>query len=180
MRVQPLLVKADSVKSIIWGVLLIVFGLVVMVTPALTSLAVTIVIAWALMGVGIAHLLSSWHAETFARALGAIAVGIVYFLAGLALQQHPLWADVTLTMVLAAVFIAEGAGGLAVAFFDHDHASGHLVGAVITLLLGVMIWNQLPSSALWAIGTLVGINLLIAGTGYLVDEIVQRQKRLAL
>jgi uncharacterized membrane protein HdeD (DUF308 family) len=144
-------------------------ALAMLATPAATSLGVTVVIAWVLMGVGVVHLFSTWHAESVAHGIMDVTVGILYFVAGAAILRHPLWGDATLTMILGAVFVAEGALGLAICVIDHDHAATRLLSAVAMLFLGAMIWNQWPSSALWAIGTLVGINLLFAGVTQLID-----------
>ena len=38
-----------------------------------------------------------------------------------------------------------------------------MIDGIITLLLGLMIYAQWPSSSAWAIGTLVGVSMIISG-----------------
>jgi len=83
----------------------------------------------------------------------------VYFL------THPLLGLGTLTFYLAVVLLVEAVIEIS-AFFAARGESGsawRLVNAVVTLLLGGMIWRNWPSSSVWAIGTLVGVNLIITG-----------------
>jgi uncharacterized membrane protein HdeD (DUF308 family) len=91
--------------------------------------------------------------------------GILYLIAGIYLRMHPLLAIGTLTLLLAAVILA---GGLLeiISYFrlKGEGTSGWLLfNGVITLLLGGMIWIHWPSSSAWAIGILVGVNLLTTG-----------------
>ena len=163
MDFQAQLPRATSAKSIAWGVLLILLGLAALTAPAATSVGFTVVLAWVLMLVGLTHVFSSWHAESLLAVTRRIAVGVLYFAVGILIYTHPLWGVTSLTMVIGAVMLADGVIGLVTYFCEEDRENSSVLSSVVTLLLGSMIINQWPSSSLWTIGTLVGVNLLIAG-----------------
>ena len=68
------------------------------------------------------------------------------------------------------------------AWIQNRHADGAgwiLLDGVVTLALGVMIWRQWPSSSLWVIGTLVGINMIMTGVTRLMINLAARRVRKA-
>lgn len=79
--------------------------------------------------------------------------------------MHPALGVATLTLVLASLFLVEGILNIALFFQVRSmQASGWLlIDAIITLLLGLMIYLQWPSSSAWAISTLVGVSMIISG-----------------
>ena len=173
--------RAPYGTSIVWGILLMLFGLSALVAPAATSMGATIVLAWVLMFVGFTHFFSTWHAHTLGAIAGQMLVGALYFIVGLAIQRHPLWGVTSLTMIIGAVFMAEGVLGLVAHFSEEERPTSRLLSAVVSLFLGSMIWNQWPSSSLWVIGTLVGINLLFAGATHLTLALgARRLERLGI
>jgi uncharacterized membrane protein HdeD (DUF308 family) len=163
MDLQAAMPRATSATSIAWGILLILLGLAALAAPVATSVSFTLVLAWVLMLVGITHLLSAWNAGTLLAVTRKIAVGLLYFAVGMLIHINPLWGVTSLTMVVGAVVLADGVIGLVTYFSEEDRATSSVLGAIVTLLLGSMIINQWPFSSLWTIGTLVGVNLLVAG-----------------
>ena len=90
-------------------------------------------------------------------------IAVVYVLGGVYLLANPLMAVGTLTLLLAAVLFVAGVFEI-VAYFQIASASGWLLAnGIVTLVLGGLIWFQWPSSSVWAIGLLVGVNLLLTG-----------------
>jgi uncharacterized membrane protein HdeD (DUF308 family) len=81
------------------------------------------------------------------------------------LFTHPVLGVASLTLVLASLFLVEGVLDL-ILFFRMRSLPGSsmvLIDGIITLLLGGMIYARWPSSAAWAIGTLVGVSMIISG-----------------
>jgi uncharacterized membrane protein HdeD (DUF308 family) len=112
---------------------------------------------------GLTHLLTLWHASTLLGAARSIAIGLLYFAAGLVLLRQPVWAVTSLTVVIGLVLLAEGVIGV-IAYVSGDHRTGsELLTAIVALALGAMVINGWPLSSVWAIGTVVGANLLVAG-----------------
>jgi uncharacterized membrane protein HdeD (DUF308 family) len=157
---------AVSSKSIAWDAVLMVSGVVAMMAPQVTSVNVTIVLAWVLMGVGITHLVSSWHAATVVDVAQSSLVGSLYLFVGLAIQRHPMLALTSLTMIIGFALVAEGVVGLFVYFGRPDRLEPSAVRSVVTLILGEMLLNQWPFSSISTIGFLVGLNFLFAGASH--------------
>jgi uncharacterized membrane protein HdeD (DUF308 family) len=162
MEFQTAPSKAQVAMTVAKGILLVLLGLVALAAPGATSVGFTLVLAWILMLGGLAHLLSLWHASTLLGAARTIAIGLLYFAAGLVLVRQPLWAVSSLTLVIGLVLMAEGVIGL-IAYISGHRTGSALLTAIVALALGAMIINGWPFSSFWAIGTIVGANLLVAG-----------------
>jgi uncharacterized membrane protein HdeD (DUF308 family) len=103
-------------------------------------------------------------------------VGLVYLVGGGYMLFHPLIGIATLTLFLAAVFLAEGVFEI-VAFFGirgQTNSGWMLFDGIITILLAGLIWFHWPSSSVWAIGTIVGISLLMSGVKWLMISLASR------
>lgn len=159
------IVRHASTWSIVWGVLLIVLGMVAVGAPFLAAVAVNAVLAWLIILAGIVHIVIAFHAHGAGSLIWRLLVGLAYLLFGGYLILHPALAVAALTLVLASLFLIEGILEI-VMFFRMRSVRGSswvLVEGIITLLLGIMIYAQWPSSSLWAIGTLVGVSMIISG-----------------
>jgi uncharacterized membrane protein HdeD (DUF308 family) len=104
-------------------------------------------------------------------------VGILYVVAGLYLVFFPLASAVPLTLLLAVLFIAEGIFEVIQAFRVRPHEGWIwlLISGIAALAVGVMIAFGLPGSAIWALGLLVGINLLFSGWSYVFLALAGRR-----
>jgi uncharacterized membrane protein HdeD (DUF308 family) len=159
------------------GLLAIILGAIAIIVPAVGSVGAAILIGWLLI-FGSAFVLASAFHE---RELLPIAVRVVlaglWVLAGLLLLLSPLTGTITLTVVLIAWFVVDGVFRIAEAILRPELTGrGWLaVGGVLSILLGVLIWADFPSSATWALGLLVGINLLVYGMQLLTLGLTGRQ-----
>ena len=156
------------VLFLVEGVVLVVLGATAIVIPVIATLAATVVLGWLFLVSGIMGLVSTFwmrQAPGFWWALISAALGIVV---GALLLASPLRGAVTLTIVLVAFFIIEGVASIMFALEHKRQLSGRwgwmLVSGIIDLVLGAMIFAGLPSTAAWAIGLLVGINMVFGGT----------------
>jgi uncharacterized membrane protein HdeD (DUF308 family) len=171
------IVRHASTWSILCGVLLIVLGMFAVGSPALAAVAVNAVIAWLIVLAGVVHVALAFYAHRAGSLLWKLLVGIAYVFFGVYLIAHPALGVASLTLVLAVLFLVEGIFDLAL-FFQLRAVGGSswiLVDGVITLLLGLMIYLQWPSSSNWAIGTLVGISLIISGVTRLMLSLAVRK-----
>jgi uncharacterized membrane protein HdeD (DUF308 family) len=106
-----------------------------------------------------------------------VIVGIIYIIGGFYFLTHPLLGLGTLTLFLAGIILA-GAVMEIIAYFRMRSEGGSgwlLVNGLIALLLGGLIWVHWPSSSVWAIGTLVGVNLLMTGFSRLMLGMAARK-----
>ena len=154
---------------IILGVLLIILGIAAISFPLLTTIAAKIFLGWLLLIGGIVQIVHAFSTRRWSEFLLEVLVGVLYLIAGGWLAFFPLTGIVTLTVLLAAIFIAQGLLEAGMAFRMRPHAGWvwMLIASIAALAVGVLILIHLPSSAAWAIGLLVGIKLIMSGWAYL-------------
>jgi uncharacterized membrane protein HdeD (DUF308 family) len=159
------IVRQASTLSILWGVLLIIAGMLAVGSPFVAAIAVNVVIAWLIVLAGVFHLILAFQAFRAGAVVWKLLVGVAYIAFGVYLILHPQIAVASLTLLLATLFLVEGVLCI-VLFFQMRSVGGSgwiLVDGIITLALGLMIYLQWPSSSAWAIGTLVGVSMIISG-----------------
>lgn len=166
-----------STWSIIWGVLLVIFGALAIGSPFLAAVAVNAVIAWLIILAGVVHLILAFHVHRAASLIWKLLVGLAYLVFGVYLLLHPVLGVASLTLVLALLFLIEGI--LEITLFFHMRSmrgSGWLLSdGIITLLLGLLIYLRWPSSSVWAIGTLVGVSMIISGVTRVMFSLAVRK-----
>jgi uncharacterized membrane protein HdeD (DUF308 family) len=162
---------------IVAAVLFILLGMFAIIEPAVAALGVTLLVGWLLIFGGVAHLLGAFKGGGAKQVIFQMLIGIAYLIGGLYSLTHPLLAIGTLTLLLAAVIFAGGVLEI-VSYFrlkDEGASGWMLLNGVIAILLGGMIWFHWPSSSVWAIGILVGANLLITGMTRLMFGLAARK-----
>ena len=155
------------VLYLVEGVVLVVLGATAIALPLLATLAVTIFLGWLILlsgGVGLITTLWARRAPGFWWSLLSAVLAVVV---GVLLLARPIGGALTLTVLLVAFFVVEGAATIMFALDHKRELSGQwgwmLVSGVIDLVLAVMILAGLPSTAAWAIGLLVGTNMIFGG-----------------
>ena len=149
----------------VMGIVFVVLGVLAVAEPIVAGLAVAILVGWVLIFGGLAHAIAALSGGGAGRVIWQVILAAIYLVSGVYFLTHPLLGLGTLTFYLAVVLLVEAVIEIS-AFFAARGESGsawRLVNAVVTLLLGGMIWRNWPSSSVWAIGTLVGVNLIITG-----------------
>jgi uncharacterized membrane protein HdeD (DUF308 family) len=152
------------------ALLLVVAGVAAIAFPVLSSLAVEIWTAIAFVIAGVAQTVHAFAVRNWRGFLLGLLVGLLYLAAGVVLWNNPLAGVVTLTVFLAAVLVVDGVFRSALAFRIRPRAGWLwlLFGGIVGIVLGLIIWGRLPSSALWVLGLLLGINLLFSGFTFLM------------
>jgi uncharacterized membrane protein HdeD (DUF308 family) len=154
-----------SGKSMVWAILLIAFGFLAIALPFATSWGVVVVIAWLIVFSGGFQFIHAFQSKGVGHILWKLLVAILYLIVGIYFLLHPLLGVAAFTFALAIFFVLEGAFDL-VAYFQSRHIAGSgwiLFDGIVTLILGLLVWRQWPSSSLWVIGTLVGISMIFTG-----------------
>jgi len=152
------------------GIALVVLGIGAIFSPAIAGKAVVYFIGGLLLATGVLQVITSLRAASAGGAIASgkvsgVILGVITGLAGLVVLAHPLYGLAALTLVLAVFFVAEGIWKI-VASFSYRPATGWfamLLSGVLGLALGWMIWAQWPVSGIWAVGVLVGVDLLSTG-----------------
>ena len=167
------------VLYLVEGVVLLVLGATAIVIPPLATLAASIVLGWLFLVSGVVGLFTSiWMraAPGFWWSLISAVLGIIV---GFWLLAQPVSGAVSLTIVLVAFFIIEGIASIMFALDHKRELSGQwgwmLVSGIVDLLLGAMIFGGLPSTAAWAIGLLVGINMVFGGSALIAMALHARK-----
>jgi uncharacterized membrane protein HdeD (DUF308 family) len=152
-------------SSILFAVLLVVLGILAISLPVLASIGVARVLSWLILIEGIVQLVYAFKSEGVGRKIWKLLVSILYIAVGGYLLVHPLIGLASLTLLLAIFFFVEGITDIGTFLWTRKtHGSGWLLlHGIVTMLLGVMIWKHWPVSSLWALGTLVGISMLLTG-----------------
>jgi uncharacterized membrane protein HdeD (DUF308 family) len=170
-------VRQASTLSIGWGILLIVLGMAAVGSPFLAAVAVNVAIAWLIVLAGAVHVILALRAHGAGSMIWKLLVGVAYVCFGVYLILHPVLAVASLTLVLASLFLIEGVLDI-VLFVKMRSVGGStwvLLDGIITLLLGLMIYMQWPSSSAWAIGTLVGVSMIISGVTRVMMSLAVRR-----
>jgi uncharacterized membrane protein HdeD (DUF308 family) len=163
--------------SIGWGVIMILLGVLAVFLPYQTGIGVSVVLGCIIVVSGLAYLAFAFAARGAGSFLWRLLIGIVYVVGGGYLALHPGLALESLTLVVAVMFFLEGVFEIA-AFFQLRTVPGSgwlFFDAIVTLFLAFLIWHPWPSSSTWAIGTLVGINLIVSGVTRLMHSVTARK-----
>jgi uncharacterized membrane protein HdeD (DUF308 family) len=149
------------------GIVLLVLGLIAVIVPPLATLAVEILIGWLLLASGIVGLVSTFRARGAPGFSWSLVSAVIALAAGIILLTRPLSGTVSLTLVLSIFLLIEGVVSIALALRHRADFSGRwmalLFSGLVDIILAVLIFAGLPGTAAWAIGLLVGINLMFGG-----------------
>jgi len=160
-------VKAHWKAFLFEGIVLVVLGLAAMIVPPLASLAITIFLGWMFLISGIAGLFVTFWARQMPGFWWSLFSAALAVLAGGILLARPVQGVLTLTIVVGAYFLAEGVVTIMYALEHRKELSGRwswlLMSGLLDLVIAFLIVAGLPGSAEWAIGLLVGINLVLGG-----------------
>jgi uncharacterized membrane protein HdeD (DUF308 family) len=159
------------------GLLLIVAGVAAIAFPLLSTVATKIALGWIFLVAGVVLVVHAFSIQGWRGFILGLLVGALYVVAGGWLAFFPFTGIVTLTLLLAALFLAEGVLEvmMAVRVRPHEGWGWLLLSGLVAIAVGVMIAAELPSSAVWAIGLLTGINLLSSGVSFVVLALAGRR-----
>jgi uncharacterized membrane protein HdeD (DUF308 family) len=147
------------------------------VEPNVATVAVGIFVGWLFFIGGIFRAASVWHSRRMPGFAWSMLTAVLAIVLGLILILRPLAGVLTLTMVLIAFFIVEGVASILAAIQHRQHLRSWgwlLFSGIVDLLLAYLIWAGWPSSADWAIGLLVGVNMLFFGLSLVMTALAAR------
>jgi uncharacterized membrane protein HdeD (DUF308 family) len=152
----------------ILGGVLILLGLIAVAFPLITTIAAKIFLGWLFLISGLVQIIHAFSTKKWSEFFLNVLVGALYIFAGGWLAFFPLTGILTLTLLLALMFIFQGLmeAGMAFRLRPLEGWVWMLIAGIIAGAVGVMILAKLPSSAVWAIGLLVGVNMISSGWAY--------------
>jgi uncharacterized membrane protein HdeD (DUF308 family) len=160
-----------------WSVVMILLGFAAIVMPMATGIGISILVGWAMILGGCSYLAYAFAAQGAGTFIWRVLVGAFYIIGGGYFVFHPGIALESLTFVVAAIFLVEGIVEV-MTFFQFSSISGSgwiLFDGIVTILLAYVIWRPWPVSSVWAIGTLVGLNLMFSGVTRLMYSVGARK-----
>ena len=156
----------QQAKTARWvGVLLLITGVLSLIAPLASGLSIALMIGVLFIVCGAAQFVIAFRTGAFGEGLLLALLALLSLIAGVYMVSQPVAALATLTLFLAGYFIASGI----VEAFGALRARPTqgwgwlLFGGIVSIALGVMIWRQFPLSGAWAIGTLVGVRMIMSG-----------------
>lgn len=164
---------------LIEGVILVILGIAAIALPPIAGLAVAVVLGWLFLIVGIVGLIATFNQKNAPGFWWALFSAAIAVLAGGVLLANPLHGVATLTYVLIAFFIIDGILIIVMALEHRRELSGRwewmLLGGVMDLVLAAIIIEGLPGTLAWALGLLVGIDLVWGGMSLIAMAMHARQ-----
>jgi uncharacterized membrane protein HdeD (DUF308 family) len=150
------------------GIILVILGLIAILLPPLATITITILIGWLFLISGIVGLVTTFMMRNAPGFWWSLLSGILGVAAGIVLLIWPISGALSLTLLLSAFFIVEGVASIMYAVDHRNQLTGRwgwmLVSGIVDLILAGIIVFGLPGTAAWAIGLLVGINMVFGGT----------------
>ncbi len=149
------------------GIALVVLGLLALMAPTIASVAATVFFGWILLLSGVVGLMATFRARQAPGFWWSLLSALLGIVAGVVLLAWPLQGTLSLTAVLIAFLLLEGALSIMYALEHRSALSGRwswmLASGILDMALGLLLFAGLPATALWALGLLLGLNLLFGG-----------------
>jgi uncharacterized membrane protein HdeD (DUF308 family) len=169
--------RAISVRVTLLGVALIICGAIAIVSPAISTMAVTLFLGLILASGGIVKIAQAFPMKQSGGFAWQALAGVIELLGGLLVYFNPMKGAIAITIVIALVLMAEGLPQLGLAFRMRAQRGvvWMVLSGVITLAVGPALAMRLSYDRAYAPGTLVGISLLFAGWAYVALALAARR-----
>jgi uncharacterized membrane protein HdeD (DUF308 family) len=160
------------------GIVLLALGLAAIVLPLIATVAVAVIIGWLLLMSGIVGLIATFRMRQAPGFIWSLLSAVLGIAVGVLLLWWPLTGALSLTVMLTVFFVIEGVASIFYALEHKRELSARwgwmLVSGALDLVLGAFIFLGLPGTAAWAIGLLVGINMVFGGSAIISMALLAR------
>lgn len=161
------------------GIILVILGIAAILVPPIATLAFTLIIGWLFLISGVVGLFTTFWMRQMPGFWWSLLSAVIAIAAGVVLLGWPISGTLSLTFVLIAFFLIEGIASIMYAIDHRNQLSGRwgwmLVSGIVDLILAGIIFAGLPGTAAWALGLLVGINMVFGGTAMIGMALAARQ-----
>jgi len=163
--------------SIVFSVLMIMAGIAAIGLPLVAGVTVAVILGWLLIFCGLLHVAFAWQGGKTGLVIWEVLLGLLYGAIGFYLLVRPVAVLVSLTLAVAAYLVIKGVLEFVRSLrLRHVPGSGWvMVDGVVSLVLAIMIWSTWPSSAIWVVGTLVGVSMFVSGVTRLMLSLAARR-----
>lgn len=161
---------------LLFGIILMIIGLILLSTPVITTLATVFVFGSLLIVAGIVHFITAFLEKNSSHLWLHLVIAAFTFIVGLLMILHPGVTVVALTLLIAAYFLSSGLFRIMGALISRFEGWGwYLFNGLISLLLGILILFHWPSASLWVIGLFIGIDFLFAGLSLIMISLFTKK-----
>jgi uncharacterized membrane protein HdeD (DUF308 family) len=148
------------------AIVMIVLGIIAIAFPLFTAIASTVFFGWVFIFAGIAQIAYAFQSKGAGKIAWKMILGFLYLFSGIFVMFNPLEGAFAFTIVLGITIFLQGMIQVSLAFqmrWISPNWGWMLVSGLMGIIFGIFIWSSSPLSAVWLIGTLIGINLLFDG-----------------
>ena len=157
-------VRAHRTWFLIFGIVLIILGSIAIGSAELMTMVSVLLFGWLLIFAGLFEIIHGFARRAWGGFFINLMGGLLYGVTGLLMVSHPGIAAITLTLMIALLFIVAGTFRIFVAFSTPIQHRGWLIlNGAISLILGFCIMDSWPVSGLWVIGLFIGIDMIFDG-----------------
>jgi uncharacterized membrane protein HdeD (DUF308 family) len=164
---EPLRAKSGWIIAL--GVIYIIGGIIALGSVVLATVATVFVVGIMMLIAGVAEVINAFQIKTWGKFILWLLLGALYIVAGFLTFENPLLAAAFLTLFLGISLIVSGIMRVVLAFSMQQTMPWIwvLLSGIITILLGLIIVAHWPVSSLYILGLFLGIDLVIAGVGWI-------------
>ena len=158
------------------GAALVLLGAFATALSVMATLVSVLFVGCLLLFAGVMEAVSGFRDTEWGGLILHVLNGVLSVVAGILVMMHPGLGALFLTLFMAVFFVIVGLVRLVVSIAaDLPHRAWIALSGLIALALGLVVWSQLPEGALWMIGTLVGVDLMVAGWAWLMRGMALRR-----
>ena len=158
----PVLQKVSS-RARLMGWLAIIFGALAIAMPWIAGQSILLMVGALVIAAGIMRMIWAFQAGSLGKGVLVFLIGVLTLLAGFAVVASPLMSSAILTIMLSIYFFVDGLSEFFAAFSIQEGKGWLLFDAVVTVLLGIMLFTGFPLAGTVAIGVFLGIKLVFVG-----------------
>ena len=161
---------------LVLGLAMVALGTVAIASAFTATVAFTWLFGFLLLAGGIAVIVNSFWAARWSGTLLHLLIGVLYAVVGLMIIDHPASSAIQLTLIIAIFLIVAGIFRVVFALSEHFAGRGWvLLNGAVSLLLGLLVYRQMPEAGFWVIGLFVGIELIFNGWAWIMLSICARR-----
>ena len=172
-------IRAHSTFFLVEGIILLILGVLAILLPPIATLAVTIIFGWIFLVAGLIGWVTTLAARGAPGFWWSLLSALLATAAGLILLVRPVGGAISLTLLLIGFFTVEGVVSILYALEHRRELSGRwewmLVSGVIDIVIAGIVLAGLPGTAAWALGVLVGVNMIFGGTAMIAMALHARR-----
>jgi uncharacterized membrane protein HdeD (DUF308 family) len=158
------------------GILMILVGTLALGSYALVALFSMIFLGWLMIFAGAVEAIHAFWKKEWGGLFLNLLVGVLYIVVGIMVLANPKATAMTITLIMAIFFILDGIFRIIIALATRFPQWGWmLVNGIVTLILGLIIWQQWQNLGLRIIGLFIGIDLIISGWTWVMVSLASRR-----